>query len=180
MYVFGSKRSQSRASRFGSPSASSTSSQPTPARPVARAGSGTPRASRSHLLFEARLLVAALPAEERERCIQRLLPLVEKRPPWNEQDVGDEPAEQCKYWWPLSSEKVAQQTPRGLQLVMLTELENGLRSMATPLWLLNRIVRGVWLLRLGRRVGQVYAELERQPGGSQQAREQVRQVFTML
>lgn len=115
--------------------------------------------------FELALLVAGLPAAGREACAQGLLPLVAKRPAWQEEDVGEEAAEQCRDWWhPLAEERLRQQTPRGLLLTMQTELESGLRSMATPLWLLNRIVRRVWLLHQGQRVGQAYRELERQLG----------------
>jgi hypothetical protein len=115
--------------------------------------------------FELALLVAGLPAAGREGCLQRLLPLVDKRPAWAEEDVGVEAAEQCRGWWrPLTEERLRQQTPRGLLLTLQTELEAGLRTMGSPFWLLNRIVRRVWLLHQGQRVGQVYRELERQLG----------------
>ena len=124
--------------------------------------------------FEVALLVAGLPAAGREACAAGLLPLVGKRPAWQEEDVGEEAAEQCRDWWhPLAEGRLRQQTPRGLVLTIQTELEGGLRSMATPLWLLNRIVRRVWLLHQGQRVGQVYRELERQLGDAALAVEQV-------
>jgi hypothetical protein len=111
------------------------------------------------------LLLAGLPAAGREAVVAELLPLAEKRPAWSEEDVGVEAGEQCRGWWrPLTEERLRQQTPRGLLLTMQTELEAGLRTMGSPLWLLNRIVRGVWLLHRGQRVGQIYGELERQLG----------------
>jgi hypothetical protein len=115
--------------------------------------------------FEMALLVAGLPAEGREAVAGQLLALVGKRPAWQEEDVGVEAAEQCRGWWrPLTEERLQQQTPRGLLLTLQTELECGLRSAASPLWLLNRIVRRVWLLHQGQRVGQVYRALERTLG----------------
>jgi hypothetical protein len=112
--------------------------------------------------------------------MQRLLAAAAKRPPWSVGDVGADPAEQLQSWWPLAAEKIAQQQPRGLLLIFHTELEAGLRSMATPLDLLNRVVRGVFLLRQGRRVGQVYQELERQLGDESLALAQVARVFVAL
>ena len=98
--------------------------------------------------FEVSLLVAGLPAAGREAVLERLLPLVEKRPAWNAEDVGVSAAEQCRGWWrPLTEERLRQQTPRGLLLTLL-----------------NRVVRRVWLLHQGQRVAQVYGELERQLG----------------
>jgi len=63
---------------------------------------------------------------------------------------------------------------------MLTELELGLRSAATPFWLLNCIVRHVWLLHQGRRIGQVYQELDCQLGDTQVALAWVSEVFARL
>ena len=83
MFVFGSKRPASRPSSGSAPA----SAQPS---------SGTSAISPTGRRFEMALLVAGLPAAAREECIQRLLPLVEKRPAWNEDDVGDVPAEQCR------------------------------------------------------------------------------------
>jgi hypothetical protein len=120
--------------------------------------------------FEVALLVAGLPAAGREACAAGLLPLAGKRPAWQEEDVGEEAEAQCRDWWhPLAEERLRQQTPRGLVLTIQTELEGGLRTMRTPLWLLNRIVRRVWLLHQGQRVGQAYRELERQLGDGAQA-----------
>ena len=82
--------------------------------------------------------------------------------------------------WPFAIERLNQQTPRGLLLTLQTELEGGLRSAATPLWLLNRIVRRVWLLHQGQRVGQVYQELARQLGDAALALEWVRRMVAGL
>lgn len=171
MFVFGSKRPASRRSPSGQSSES---------RPDAKQPSGTSAISPAGRRFEMALLMAGLPAAAREECIQRLLPLVEKRPAWNEEDVGDAPAEQCRCWWPFALDRLHQQTPRGLLLTLQTELEGGLRSAATPLWLLNRIVRRVWLLHQGQRVGQVYQELVRQLGDTALALAWVRRMVAGL
>ena len=131
--------------------------------------------------FEMALLVASLPAAGREACIRMLLPLALKRPPWPEDEVSYEAAEQCRDWWrPLGEAQLRQQTPRSLLFTMQTEIEGGLRSAATPLWLLNRIVRRVWLLHQGQRVGQVYRELERKLGDAALAVEQVYRMIVDL
>jgi hypothetical protein len=130
-----------------------------------KTGAARAEVSEAGRRFEMALLVAGLPAEGREAVAGQLLGLVEKRPAWAEEDVGVEAAEQCRGWWrPLTEERLRQQTPRGLLLTLQTELECGLRSAASPLWLLNRIVRRVWLLHQGQRVGQVYQALERALG----------------
>ncbi|HEU5368830.1 MAG TPA: hypothetical protein VFU69_10210 [Ktedonobacterales bacterium] len=156
MYVFGKKRSVVRPVRLRRAAGEASGSA---ARPVDEAAV-TPEGRR----FEAALLVARLPVARRDAWMGQVLALAEKRPAWNEEDVGEEAAEQCRCWWPLAEERLHRQTPRGLLLMLQTELEGGLRSMATPLWLLNRIVRRVWLLHQGQRIGQVYGELERQLG----------------
>jgi hypothetical protein len=85
-------------------------------------------------LFEGRLLVAGLPAAGQEALLAGLL-LAGKRPAWSEEEVGDEePAEQCRCWWPFAEERLRQQTPRSLLLTMQTELEGGLRTMETRRW----------------------------------------------
>ena len=140
-------------------------------------GSVTPEGRR----FEVALLVARLPAVGREAVVQRRLPLVEHRPAWNAEEVGVEAAEQCRGWWrPLGEERLRQQTPRGLLLTLQTEVEGGLRSMASPLWLLNRVVRRVWLMHQGQRVGPVYGELERQLGDAALALEWVSRMVAEL
>jgi hypothetical protein len=150
MFVYGGKGSESGARR----------PEQTPASEI------SPEGRR----FEVALLVAGLPAAGREACVAGLLPLAGNRPAWQEEDVGEEAPAQCRDWWhPLAEERLRQQTPRGLVLTIQTELESGLRSMATPLWLLNRIVRRVWLLHQGQRIGQAYRELERQLGDGAQA-----------
>jgi hypothetical protein len=159
MYVFGKKRSVARGMRVGRAAGEAGEASGASARPAGEAE--VPPEGRR---FEAALLVAGLPAARREVWLREVLALAEKRPGWHEEDVGDEAAEQCRCWWPLAEERLRQQTPRGLLLTLQTELEGGLRSMATPLWLLNRVVRRVWLLHQGQRIGQVYRELERQLG----------------
>lgn len=159
MFVFGKKRSGLRSARLGQAAG----------RDGAASGAARPAAGRAAVplagpRFEAALLVAGLPVGIREACLRQVLALAAKRPAWQEEDVGEAAAEQCRCWWPLSEERLHRQTPRGLLLMLQTEVEGGLRSMATPLWLLNRIVRQVWLLHQGQRVGQVYGELERQLG----------------
>jgi hypothetical protein len=177
MFVFGAKRPAFRPVRWrqapASPAASSSASSRASARPAGERASAPPEGRR----FELLLLVAGLPAAAREESIQRLLPLVEKRPAWSEEDVGDEPAEKCRCWWPFAEERLHRQTPRGLLLMLQTEVESGLRSAATPLWLLNRIVGRVWLLHQGQRIGQVYRELERQLGDAALALAWVRQML---
>ncbi|HEY7357430.1 MAG TPA: hypothetical protein VH590_13220 [Ktedonobacterales bacterium] len=144
MFVFGKKRSRSGVKRSGG--------TPLPRRsPDSVASVAGPAAGRSAgplagQRFEAALLVAGLPVGIREACLRQVLALAAKRPAWQEEDVGEEAAEQCRCWWPLAEERLHRQTPRGLLLMLQTEVEGGLRSMATPLWLLNRIVRRVWLL----------------------------------
>jgi hypothetical protein len=49
----------------------------------------------------------------------------------------------------------------GLTVDMATRL---LYASCSPLWLLNRVVRRVWLLHQRQRVAPVYGELERQLG----------------
>ncbi len=143
--------------------------------------SGAPDIPPEGRRFELALLVAGLPAAGRAACAERLLPLAAKRPAWQEEDVGEAAAEQCRDWWhPLAEERLRQQTPRGLVLTIQTELEGGLRTMGTPLWLLNRIVRRVWLLHQGQRVGQAYRELERQLGDGAQALEWVKRMIAGL
>jgi hypothetical protein len=166
MMVFGSKRSQSRSKRR---------------KPLPGSAADQPTMSPEGRRFEGRLLVAGLPAAGQEALLARLLPLAGKRPAWSEEEVGDEePAEQCRCWWPFAEERLKQQTPRSLLLTMQTELEGGLRTMGTPLWLLNRIVRRVWLLHQGQRVGQVYRELERQLGDQGTALEWVSRMVAGL
>jgi|GEM_PF-1537114 len=194
MYVFGSKRSASRPSWFSRASASSSAAVPSSSassstsasaassarvhsRPSPEASAIPPRVRQ----FDLTLLVACLPAAGRQDYLQRLQPLVENRPAWAEEAIAEEAAEQCRaWWWPLHDAFLTQHTPTSLQALMLTELESGLRSAATPFWLLNHIVRHVWLLHQGRRVGQVYRELERQLGDAQVALAWVSQVFARL
>ncbi len=139
MFLFRSKRFSSRSASSGS-SVSSVFQR--------GADGGARKAPLAGPAFEAALLLAGLPAAGRECYIQRLLAAA-KRPPWSVGDVGGEPAEQLQLWGPLAPDKISQQEPYGLLLMLHTELESGLRSMATPLWLLNRVVRGVVLLRQG-------------------------------
>ncbi len=181
MFVFGSRRPAFRQNaagqRAGSPSTTSTTSTASWRLARRKQQATIPPEGRR---FEMALLVAGLPAARQAEYIQCLLPLVEKRPAWSEEDVGDEPAEQCRCWWPFADDRLREQTPRSLLLTLQTELESGLRSAATPLWLLNRIVRRVWLLRQGRCVGQVYRELERQLGDASLGLAWVSEIFNTL
>ncbi|HEY7346880.1 MAG TPA: hypothetical protein VH599_01080 [Ktedonobacterales bacterium] len=170
MFLFGPKRPDAGSKRPGDTPLSRRSQR------HAASAAVSPEGRR----YELALLVAGLPAAGQIECIRRLLPLVEKRPAWNEEDVGAVPAEQCCRWRPFADDRLSQQTPRGLLLVLQTEIESGLRSAATPLWLLNRIVRRVCLLHQGQRVGQVYRELERQLGDARLALEWVSQMVAGL
>jgi hypothetical protein len=174
MSIFGSRRSSSHASFSDARSSMSSAPPRAPTSPGARPA---PLAGRR---FEATLLLAALPAAGREHAIQRVLEVAPKRPPWSVGDVGSSTTEQLQGWQPLAQEKLAQHQPRGLLLILQTEVEAGLRSMATPFWLLNRVVRGVILARQGRRIGQVYRELERQLGNESQALAAVALVIVAL
>ncbi len=81
MYVFGKRRSVVRPVRLeraaGAAGAASGS---------VNEAAVTPEGRR----FEAALLVAGLPAARREAWMGQVLALAEKRPAWQEEDVGDE------------------------------------------------------------------------------------------
>jgi len=178
MFLFGFKRSSAR-SGFACAPASSAAPRVAASAAAGKVGDAR-RAPLSGSAFEAALLLAGLPGGPRADYSARLLMAAAKRPPWNPDDVGSTPAVQLESWHLLAPEKLRLHDARSLLLMLQTELEAGLRSMATPLWLLNRIVREVILLRQGRRIGQVYRELERQLGDQTQALAGVAQVFVAL
>jgi hypothetical protein len=113
--------------------------------------------------FTLRLLLHALPAEERERCLARLRAVAGTRQPWSEDDLPAEPLERCTR----------------LCGMLEVELEAGLITYATPDDRLSRLIRTFWLWRHGQRIGQVYHALVRLVG-EQRARSEASQVFGLL
>ncbi len=55
----------------------------------------------------------------------------------------------------------------GFCLLLGAELGSGLSTFCTPLWLLSRPVRMLWLWRQGQRAGHVYAAMEQALGRAQ-------------
>jgi hypothetical protein len=129
--------------------------------------------------FTLRLLLHALPAEERERCLARLRAVAGTRQPWSEDDLPAEPLERCTRWTRFEPERFARQTVGGLCGMLEVELEAGLITYATPDDRLSRLIRTFWLWRHGQRIGQVYHALVRLVG-EQRARSEASQVFGLL
>ncbi len=136
-----------------------------PTSPMASPAPRPPRLSRPEL--ELSLLLAFLPDAERPRFLARLVQAAPRRFPWQEHEVAGEPRAQCAHWEPLAG--LDKLTVPGLCARFERELEAGLRSYQTPLEELSRPVRMYWLLKQGRRLGQVAAALEQRLGSRQQA-----------
>jgi hypothetical protein len=114
---------------------------------------------------ELAFLLAWTPEDERRRFLDLLLPRAGKQDPWTLDDVDDDLWEQCHKW----REPVIIQGPEtisreDLSALLEAQLKSGLYTYCTPLDVLNRPVRMLWLLRQGRQVGQVYAAMEQALG----------------
>ena len=124
---------------------------------------------RSREEIELALLMPWLSDAERARFLARLMPNARKYLPWSALDLPDEPWEQCQRWWPLVLKAPESMSIEGFCCLLEAELTSGLSTFCTPLSLLSRPVRMLWLLRQCRRAGQVYAALERALGNRAQA-----------
>ncbi len=123
---------------------------------------------RSRDELELTLLLAWLPAGERRRFLDLLLPKAGKHAPWTLDDVDDEPWQQCQQWnEPLVIQQPETMTTEGFCALLEAELSGGLMTFCTPLELLSRPVRMLWLLRQGRLAGQVYTAFEQVVGRAQ-------------
>ena len=124
---------------------------------------------RSREEVELALLLPWLTDAERARFLDRLLPNARKYLPWTEGYVWGEPWQQCQQWGPLVLQQPETMSIKGFCGLMGAELGYGLSTFCTPLALLSRPVRMLWLWRQGRRAGQVYAALEQALGNRAQA-----------
>ena len=163
------------------------------ARPAARAGSAAARPAadadaiaatlrqwvkpqpprycyRSREELELALLLPWLAGEEeRMPFLDELLPTAKKTLPWTSDYVFGEPWEQCQQWGPLVIQAPEMMTTEGFCCLLKAELTYGLSTFCTPLDLLSRPVRMLWLLRQGQRAGQVFAALEQALGSRERA-----------
>ena len=120
---------------------------------------------RSRQEVELALLLAWLPETERRRFLDLLLPRAGKQHPWALDDVDEDLWQQCQKWdEPLVINEPETMTTEGFCALLEAEVSGGLTTYCTPLDLLSRPVRMLWLLRQGQRAGQVYAALEQALG----------------
>jgi hypothetical protein len=102
---------------------------------------------------------------ERRRFLDALLPRAGRHAPWTLEDVDDTLWQQCQQW----RESIVIQEPEtisreDLSTLLEAQFKSGLYTYCTPLEVLSRPVRMLWLLRQGRQVGQVYAAMEQALG----------------
>jgi hypothetical protein len=122
---------------------------------------------RSRAEIELALLLPWLPDGERRRFLDRLLQ-ARKQDPWTIDDVDEEPWEQCQRWdEPLVLHELETMDSEGFCALLEGQLKTGFYTYCTPLEVLSRPVRMLWLLRQGRLVGQVYAAMEQALGHEQ-------------
>ena len=126
---------------------------------------------------ELALLVAWLPKAEQPRAVGRLALNAGKHYPWTRADLPDEPREQCQQWGPVDIQEPEMVSVEGWCGLLEVELTAGLCTFCTLPEDLSRPVRMLWLLRQGRRAGQVYAGLEAALGSRQRALEYARWVI---
>lgn len=144
-------------------------------RPAASAATARPQAKPPRYQFRSReelelaLLLPWLTDAERARFLDRLLPNARKYLPWTEAYLWGEPWEQCQRWGPLVIKEPQTMSVEGFCCLLEAELTIGLQTFTTPLEALSRPVRMLWLLRQGRRAGQVYVALEQSLGNRSQA-----------
>ena len=118
--------------------------------------------------MELALLLAWLPETERRRFLDLLLPRAGKQHPWALDDVDEDLWQQCRKWdEPLVIQEPETITREDFSTLLETQLAGGLMTYCTPLDVLSRPVRMLWLLRQGRLIGQVYALLEQAVGRAQ-------------
>ncbi|HEU5198695.1 MAG TPA: hypothetical protein VFU32_03605 [Ktedonobacterales bacterium] len=126
--------------------------------------------ARSRQEVELALLLAWLPETERRRFLDLLVPRAGKQPPWTLDDVEEDLWEQVHRWQePLVITEPETMTREGFSTLLGTQIKSGLYTYCTPLEVLSRPVRMLWLLRQGRLVGQVYAAMEQALGSPAQA-----------
>jgi hypothetical protein len=123
---------------------------------------------RSREEIELTLLMPWLPDTERRRFLDQLLPNAGKYHPWTARDVEGEPWEQCQKW----ADPVVINDPETMDsedfcTLLEARVKNGLYTYCTPLEVLSRPVRMLWLWRQGKQAGQVYAALEQALGRAQ-------------
>jgi hypothetical protein len=117
---------------------------------------------------ELALLLAWLPDAERRRFLDLLLPKAAKYHPWTPKNVEGEPWQQCQKWAdPLVINEPETMTSEGFCALLETQLAGGLITFCTPLDLLSRPVRMLWLLRQGQHAKQVYTVMEQVLGRAQ-------------
>jgi hypothetical protein len=125
---------------------------------------------RSRQEVELALLLAWLPDTERRRFLDLLVSRARtgKRAPWAIDDVDEDLWEQVQRWQePLVITEPETITDEGFCNLLEVQLAGGLTTFCTPLDLLSRPVRMLWLLRQGRLVGQVYTAMEQALGHAQ-------------
>ena len=125
---------------------------------------------RSREELELALLVPWLTDEERGRFLDLLLPRAGKYQPWTSRFVKKEPRQQVHQWDdPLVIKQPETMSVEDFCCLLEAQFATGLSTFCTPLALLSRPVRMLWLLRQGQRAGQVYAALEQAVGTRAQA-----------
>ena len=123
---------------------------------------------RSRQEVELALLMPWLTDAERRRFLDALLPRAGKQAPWSLEDVDEDLWQQCQRWRePVVIQESETMSREDLSTLLETQLRSGLYTYCTPLDLLSRPVRMLWLLRQGLQVGQVYAALEQALGRAQ-------------
>ena len=119
--------------------------------------------------IELALLLLWLPEAARPRFVAQLLHSADRYLPWPETAIVGEPWQQCQQWGPQVIKDPQTMSVEGFCHVMEAELTAGLQTFTTPLDILSRPVRMLWLLKLGKRAGQAYAGLEQALGGEERA-----------
>ncbi len=176
---------------FGSSPVPSAAAQPRPAVLAARPGPARPAADaesiaaairewikprpprcvyRSREELELAFLLAWVPDAERRRFLDVLLPRAGAYRPWTHRFVEKEPRQQVRQWEePLVINEPETMTTEDFCCLLEAEFTYGLSTFCTPLEVLSRPVRMLWLLRHGQRVGQIYAGLEQALGSRERA-----------
>jgi hypothetical protein len=123
---------------------------------------------RSRQELELAFLLAWVPEDERRRFLDALLPRAGKQAPWTLEDIDDDLWQQCQRWQePLVIQEAETMSREDLSCLLEGQLKTGCYTYCTPLEVLSRPVRMLWLLRQGRQVGQVYAAMEQALGRAQ-------------
>jgi hypothetical protein len=123
---------------------------------------------RSREEIELALLLPWLPDAERRRFLNLLLTRAGKQDPWTIDDVDEEPWQQVQQWAdPLVITEPETMDSEDFCALLEAHIKIGLYTFCTPLEVLSRPVRMLWLWRQGRRAGQIYAAMEQALGRAQ-------------